>query len=151
MHQKNITTSFLATLVFMSMSATAQAETQFEQLRERLLRGKPTFSIVNINQCTPKGKKAMVSVTGGVRIDAFQIQAAPDIKISYAHKHFTVMEDGTPVIEFLQYRIFPNDTATFKISRISPGTYKPLSAPLIFECRLGTSLYFVPKAMVASE
>lgn len=108
----------------MSKAAIAQAETQFEQLRERLLNGEPTFSNVDINRCSSKGETKVI-VLGGVRIDAFQIQAAPDVRISYANKHFTVMEDGTPVIEFLQYSIFTNDTATFKVSRISPISYKP--------------------------
>lgn len=136
-------------LVFTSM--TAHAQTQFEQLRERLLSGKPTISIVELDQCSTKSGNSKASVIGGVNIGAFQILSAPDVRISYADKHFTVMDDGTPVIEFLQYRVFPNDTATFKVIRLSPVTYKPLSEPKIFDCPLGTGLHFVPGKISLSK
>lgn len=124
----------------------ADASSQFEQLRDRLTNAVPTTSIVDLNQCTLKSgtwtddRKPI----GGLALDNFLILPDPNPSIAYANSHFTVMPDGTPVIQLNQYRVKPDDTATLTFRRISPTTYKPISEPLVFECPLGTGLRFLP-------
>ncbi|WP_337050088.1 VirK family protein [Serratia fonticola] len=147
---RTTTAVLFTTLALVSITGSAQAKTatQFEQLKERLLNGKPTTSITDLSQCTSQSGKMgpKFSTIGGFSIDAFQVKSEPAARISYAHKHLTVMDDGTPVIEFLQYRVFQNDTATFKVTQLSPVTYKPLpgTEPMLFDCPLGVGLHFVP-------
>jgi hypothetical protein len=125
----------------------ADTPSQFEQLRDRLMNAVPTTSILDLNQCTLKSgtSKSDRKPIGGLPIRSFLILPEPNSGITYAHTHFTVMPDGTPVTEINQYRVKPNDTATLTFRRLSPSTYKPLSDPLVFDCPLGTGLRFVPE------
>lgn len=147
--------TFSTCLAFISMVAQAAGhdKTQFDQLKERLLSGKPTISIVTLEQCTLKsgGNNAKSGVVGGIKIGAFLIQSLPKASISYANKHFTITEDGTPVIEFMQYRILLDDTATFKVTRLSPMNFRPLSEQKVFDCPLGTGLRFFTENSTALE
>ncbi|WP_273795115.1 VirK family protein [Brucella intermedia] len=125
----------------------AGAPSQFELLRDRLVNAVSTTSIVDLNQCKLESgaKTDGRKPAGGFSIDSFLMFSEPNPSIVYAHSHFTVMPDGMPVIQFNQYRVKPNDTATLTSRILSPTTYKPISDPLVFECQVGTGLRFLPK------
>ncbi|WP_161939580.1 VirK family protein [Paramesorhizobium deserti] len=141
---------FLAALFLTSGMTQAPAASQFEQLRDRLLAGHPTMSIVDLNQCKQQAGKTTGAAKpiGGLLIRNFMITPAPNPKIAYANQHLTVMADGLPILELIQYRIMPDDRAIITAHRLSPENYKPLSDPRVFECPLGTGLHFEPETGV---
>ncbi|PRD41766.1 hypothetical protein C5748_20115 [Phyllobacterium phragmitis] len=146
-----LSTLISATALF-SFIASAQAATgtQFDDLRDRLLAGTPTVSISHLDKCGhPAGEKLPAAMPiGGLTIRDFMILPGPKPAIAYADRHLTVMPDGTPVLELVQYRITPNDMATVTARRLSPTTYKQLSDPMVFECPLGTGQQFMPETGV---
>lgn len=129
-----------------SISQAAEPASQYSNLRERLLSGTPTVSILHLEKCDrPESKSASkVAPIGGVKIDEFMILPEPNARISYANSHFTVRPDGAPVIEFLQYRINANDTANITMHTLSPTTYKSLSKPTTINCTVGEGIEFKP-------
>jgi hypothetical protein len=142
----------LPALVVLGGIVQAHAATgEFEQLRHRLLDGQPTTSIVDFSECKapsqtkPIAAPALSSPIGGLVIKDFMIMPKPDTSIGYSDNHLTVMSDGTPVLEVVQYRVLPNETATVTVNRLAPNTYKRLSDPMTFDCPLGTGLRFAPK------
>lgn len=135
-----------ASCLFVSTISKAEIPSQYEQLRARLINGVPTVSIVDLAQCTKKSgvTGSGPGPVGGFRIDGFQILLEPNPRIAYAYKHYTVRPDGTPVVEFLQYRVMPDDTATLTIRVFSATEYKSLIEPIIYECTVGNGMRFVP-------
>lgn len=136
----------LAILSAPGISQAAEPVSQYNTLRERLLSGSPTVSILHLEKCErAKSKQALQTAPiGGVKINEFMILPEPNTHISYASSHFTVRSDGTSVIEFLQYRINANDTANITMHTLSPTTYKQLSAPTKINCKLGEGIEFKP-------
>ncbi|MGF6598631.1 hypothetical protein P3T23_003348 [Paraburkholderia sp. GAS448] len=63
--------------------------------------------------------------------------------IDFADEHLTVRPDGAAVLELIQYRVMPANTATVTVRSLSPVTYQPVSTPQVFQCTLGEGLRFV--------
>ncbi|GGA83893.1 hypothetical protein GCM10011491_09180 [Brucella endophytica] len=120
---------------------------EYEQLQHRLLTGLPTAAIVDLGKCQMKGgkKPEAIGPIGGLLIRDFMIMRGPQPNIGFSDDHLTVMPDGTPVLEVIQYRVMPDDTATITANRFSPGDYKKISKPMVFNCHVGTALRFGPK------
>ncbi|RCS21661.1 hypothetical protein DUT91_22670 [Phyllobacterium salinisoli] len=143
-----LSTPILATALFSLIgSAKAATASQFDELHDRLLAGIPTVSVSHLDKCSQSAGKVPLATmpTGGFPIRDFMILPEPKPQIAYANQHLTVMPDGTPVLELVQYRITPNDVATITARRLSPTTYMQLSNPMIFECPLGAGLQFRPQ------
>lgn len=136
----------VAILSTSNISQAAEPASQYNNLRERLLSGAPSVSILHLEKCEwPESKQgSKTAPIGGVKINEFMILPEPNAHISYANSHFTVRPDGTPVVEFLQYRINANDTANITMHTLSPTTYKPLSKPTTINCKLGEGIEFKP-------
>lgn len=128
--------------------AQAQSASEFEKLRARLLAGIPAVAVVDFSRCKQQsaGADEKAKPIGGFQIQDFLIKPAPNPHIAFADEHFTVLPDGTPVLEVIQYRIMPNEAATITVRRLSPAGYQQLSAPFMFACPLGTGLRFKPEA-----
>ncbi|GAB1581799.1 VirK family protein [Phyllobacterium phragmitis] len=137
----------IAALILAPGISQAKAADQFEHLRDRLLSGQPTVSIIDLNQCKQKAGETTGAAKpiGGLLIRDFMITPEPNPKIAYANQHLTVMPDGLAVLELIQYRITADDRAIITAHRLSPENYKPLSDPRVFECPLGTGLHFEPE------
>lgn len=124
--------------------AEAEPISHYEQLRALLFSGAPTTAIFTPAQCRnsqQSGNTAPTAATsGGFAIRDFM--EVPDNNIGFADEHFTVRPDGTAVLEFIQYRVMPTDTATVTVRSLSPATYQPLSTPQVFQCALGEGLRF---------
>ncbi|WP_079212766.1 VirK family protein [Brucella pituitosa] len=135
----------IAAGIFIPQVASAAVLTPYEVLRDRLLAGTPTVSIVDLSQCKLiSGSAPAPSAKGGFIIHSFMILSEPKSTIAYSDEHFTVTTDGIPVAELLQYRVRPDNTAIAKFSRLSPTTFKPLSEPMTYECVLGTGIHYAP-------
>lgn len=128
-------------------SQAAALGSEYNKLQERLLSGAPTVSLLYTEKCDKlDGKPASAGsgVIGGAKIDEFIIKPDPNARISYANSHFTVRPDGTPVLEFIQYKINPDDTADIIFWRLSPTTHTQLSEPIRFKCKVGEGVKFKP-------
>jgi hypothetical protein len=138
----------LTTLFILAGIGQAHAVTsEFEQLRHRLLDGKPTTSILNLDKCKagqPERKNGAHGPTHGLLIRDFTIVPKPNLGIGYSNDRVTVTPNGKPILEVTQYYILPDETAAVSINRLSLRNYRNLSAPAIYECHLGTGLRFAP-------
>ncbi|MBC2886772.1 hypothetical protein H7Q97_15390 [Ochrobactrum sp. CM-21-5] len=137
--------AFVVAFNLVPAMAVAMPATQFDRLRDELFAGKSITSIVDLNQCKQESGPVTSNIKpiGGFTIGAFQVLPEPEPQIAYAHKHFTVMPDGTPVIEFVQFRVMLDDTVTLTVRRLSPTTFHPLSEPRVFMCVVEKGLRFV--------
>jgi hypothetical protein len=127
--------------------ASADPACRYQQLRKRLLAGMETHSVLSLAMCRTNAGTPP-PMTGGTRIDGFLIlPGAGNESIAYADQHFTVRPDGTPVIEFLQYRVASDGTAAVTMRTLSPTTFQPLPAganATTYQCMLGRGLDFAP-------
>ena len=116
----------------------------FKDLREHLLAGDRTTSVVELDHCqqTAGDKVTAHGLTGGYVIDGFISKAEPDEQIVYSHMHPTIRKE-TPVLEFIRYRIHATGTAIVTTQSISPKSFEPVGSGRTFECRLGDGLRFV--------
>ncbi|WP_420962863.1 VirK family protein [Brucella sp. IR073] len=144
---KALTALFILGSAVQAQAARPQSTGEYEHLRDRLLAGLPTVSIVDLSQCKMKdGKKPdALGPVGGLLIQDFMIMPEPHPSIGYSDNHMTVTPDGTPVLEVVQYRVMPDDTATVTANRFLPRGYKRISKPMVFDCQVGTALRFEPK------
>jgi VirK protein len=72
-------------------------------LQKAVLDGKDVHMVIDLAACQAHGTDmAGPTVKGGVRFDAYMVQA--DGTIAFAMTHFTVRPDKTAVSEFLSYR-----------------------------------------------
>lgn len=138
----------LTALFVLGAMTQAHAAGEFQQLRHRLLAGLPTTSVADFGQCKlqAKEKADAAGPVGGLLIRDFMIMPEPNLNIGYSDDHLTLLPDGTPVREIVQYRVLPNETATITVNRLAPTTYTALSKPMVFDCPLGTGLRFKPKS-----
>lgn len=137
----------LTTAVFAFVGSSRASEpSQFDSLRDRLLSGAPTVSILHLDKCDhPDNKTASKgSSIGGLRINSFRVSPEPDPQIAYSHNHFSVRSDGTPILELIQYRVKSSDVATITVRMLSPKTYEQVAEPSVYNCRLGTGIEFKP-------
>ncbi|WP_439272550.1 VirK family protein [Pseudochrobactrum sp. HB0163] len=137
--------TLVATLLLVTANY-ALATPRYDKIIQRLSSGEPLVSILHIGKCKIKSGKTTLKInpTGGNKISDFMILPSPKSYIAYANKHFTIMPDGTPVLEFTQYRVKSNEEATVTVNRLSPVTYKQLSPSMIFACRLGEGIEIKP-------
>ncbi|MFL9989469.1 VirK family protein [Paraburkholderia sediminicola] len=113
----------------------------YEQLRALLFSGAPTTVIFTPAQCSnslQSGNAApSAAMSGGFAIRDFMEVSANHI--GFADEHFTVRPDDTAVLEFMQYRVMPTDTATITVRSLSPVTYQPPQAVSKNSCRIAGS------------
>ncbi len=117
----------------------------YDQLRTQLFSGTPVTAIFTSAQCSTEGTSSKPaapppSITGGLAIRTFI--EVPNTNIGFADKHFTIRPDGSPIIEFIQYRVMPDDTATVTIHILSPLTYQPLVPSKVYRCAIDNGLSF---------
>ena len=139
-------TAFLLMAVGLSGTGFARAEEatgQFAALKQHLLSGQRTTSLVQLDKCeqTSGSKLKSQGFEGGFVIFSFLNKPSPDEAIVYAHNRATVRDD-TPVQEFVRYRVFPDETAKVKIQQYSPKTYEQIGQTQTFKCKLGEGLKF---------
>ncbi|OUL77804.1 VirK family protein [Paraburkholderia hospita] len=139
-----VATIVAASLVAGISSAEAESPIHYERLRVLLLSGVPTTAIFtparcNIDQRLASTARAAAASGGFVIRDFMDVT---DDNIGFADEHLTVRPDGVPVLEFVQYRVMPADTAIVTVRPLSPVTYQPLSTPQVFRCALGEGLRF---------
>jgi hypothetical protein len=124
--------------------AKAAPISHYDQLRALLFSGVPTTAIFSPAECRnsqPSGKTAPApAIFGGFAIRDFM--EVPANGINFADEHLTVRPDGVSVLELIQYRVMPTDTATVTVRSLSPVTYQPLSTPQVFQCSVGAGLNF---------
>ncbi len=140
-----VSMAFLSACMFWSHGALANSATEYDKLQERLLSGKPTFSVVDLSKCTRKDQTPVTpALKAGFRIDSFRINPGDNPIITYTRNNLSAAPDGTPVILFLQYQIAQDDTATITFRRLAPDTYKDIAEPRISVCKLGVGVNYYP-------
>ncbi|MGO1070749.1 VirK family protein [Lysobacter sp. CA199] len=153
--------SLTAAAVLSATSASARAaedsiQTQrlrhYDGVRALLFAGVPVTAVFTPGQCggphvagtaasKAASKAAIPEVSGGFAVrDFIEVK---DSNIGFANQHLTVRPDGSAVLELVQYRLLPDDTATVKTNFLSPVTYQAVSPPLNFQCKIGQGLDFV--------
>jgi hypothetical protein len=127
-------------------AAHAEPITRYDQLREQLFTGVAIAAIFRPEECQTdqrhEGDATRPQVEGGFFIrDFMEVQGN---KLAFANPHFTVRSDGTPVFEFLQYRVMADNSATVTLRHLSPVTYLPLpeSKPIVYQCAIGQGVSF---------
>lgn len=134
-----------ANLTIGSGVAHAESIQHYEQLRGLLFSGTPVTAIFTPSQCQntepSKNTRPASGMSGGVSIRAFI--EIPGKHIGFADEHFTVRSDGSAVLEFIQYRVLPTDSATVTVRSLSPVTFRPLSAAHVYQCVMGEGLRFM--------
>ena len=139
-----VATTVAASLVAGISLAKAESPIHYERLRALLLSGVPTTAIFTPTRCNIDQRSGSTdrtaAVSGGFVIRDFM--EVPDNNIGFADEHLTVRPDGAPVLEFVQYRVMPADTAIVTVRPLSPVTYLPLSTPQVFQCALGEGIRF---------
>jgi len=134
----------LSSLLAVSNASAANSATEYSKLQDRLLKGKTTFSIVDLRKCKHKDNTPIVQLEAGFRIDSFRINPGKNPIITYTRNTLSTMPDGTPAIIFLQYEVEQNDMATITFRRLSPVNYTDLEKPRVSECKLGVGLNYYP-------
>jgi hypothetical protein len=151
-HTMSVRLSFIAglaaSLLFGSHAAEAEAGQKYDQLHTLLNSGSPVTAILAPARChgvqQPGTPSATAAVIGGVEIRAFLEVVGKTI--GFSDQHLSVRPGGTAVVELIQYRVLPNDTATITTRALSPTTYQPLSEAKTFDCSVGDGLKFVPSS-----
>lgn len=112
-------------------------------LRNVLFAGVPVTAVFTPGQCatSPSGRSGIPAVSGGFVIRDFL--EVIDKNIGFSNQHLTQRADGTAVLELVQYRVLPDDSATVTTRFLSPVTYQPLSPAMTFQCAIGRGLEFV--------
>jgi hypothetical protein len=123
--------------------ATERVE-HYDQLRTLLFAGAAVTAVFSPDQCDAGARDsnaAAPTIRGGFIVHDF-IEVVGD-NLGFSNQHLTVRADGTAVLEIMQYRLRPDDSAAVRISFLSPLTFLSLSTSQAFSCRLGTGLWFV--------
>lgn len=138
----NIVKYILVFFMFFVGSSVASATSAYEKVVKKLTSGDDVISLLHLDKCEViEGKSTLnTSTVGGHRITEFLIIPSPKSYIAYANKHFTITPDGTPIVEFVQYRVKSDDDATVTVNKLSPVTYEKLMPTTVLKCRLGAGL-----------
>ncbi len=138
-------TLLLVMLIGAGGMSAAQAEEpgQYEILKQHLLAGQRTTSILQLDKCeqTSGSKIGMKGLTGGFVIPSFMNVQEPSEAILYSDDHSTVHDD-LPVHEFLRYRVASDQTAIITTKVFSSKTFEAIGETRIFKCKLGEGLTF---------
>ncbi|MDB5405543.1 MAG: putative exported protein [Rhodospirillales bacterium] len=123
--------------------ATERVE-HYDQLRALLFAGAAVTAVFSPDQCDAGARDsdtAAPTIRGGFVVHDF-IEVVGD-NLGFSNQHLTMRADGTAVLEIMQYRLRPDDSAAVRISFLSPLTFLSLSTSQTFSCRLGKGLSFV--------
>jgi hypothetical protein len=124
-------------------NAQAERVEHYDQLRALLFAGATVTAVFSPGRCDANnaeiGKGAAPVVSGGFAVHDFL--EVPGDNIGFSNQHLTLRPDGTPVLELVQYRVKADDSATIRVSFLSPVTFQSPSAPKIFQCRIGAGLW----------
>ena len=126
-------------------NAQAESATQYQQLHALLFSGVRTTAIFSPSHCR-SGEQTQATAPTRVSSGGFAIRDFMEVNgntIAFANDHFTVRPNGAAVLEFIQYRVLQNDSATVTVRSLSPTTYQPVDEPKVFQCALGDGLRFV--------
>lgn len=104
--------------------------------------GRTVSVVLDLGRCTPASAATKPTQTrGGVRIDAYRV--TEDGTLAFADDHFTVDRDGTPIRQFLRYRVHRDGTAEFSMAVFSLPDFHPRGPTLSYACTLNQGLRFV--------
>jgi VirK protein len=126
-------------------NAKAESTNQYQQLHAQLFSGVRTTAIFSPSQCR-NSQQAQATAPIPMASGGFAIRDFMEVNgntIAFANEHFTVRPHGAAVLEFIQYRVLQNDSATVTVRSLSPTTYQPVDEPKVFQCALGDGLRFV--------
>lgn len=143
MHWKNKLAIVLAATV-VSSAAHAESKSQYEAFSGRLFAGDRTTALLNLDACQQKSGSKIKGkdLVGGIVVHSFMKLSSSDQSIIFSDVHLTVREDLTPILEFIRYRVMPDDSATIAIQILSPRTYDAITEKKVFDCKLGDGLTF---------
>ncbi|MBO1040527.1 VirK family protein [Brucella pituitosa] len=143
MHWKNNLAIVLAATV-VSSAAHAESKSQYEAFSARLFAGDRTTALLKLDACQQKSGSKIKGkdIVGGIVVHSFMKLSSPDQSIIFSDVHLTVREDLTPILEFIRYRVMPDDSATIAIQILSPRTYDAITEKKVFDCKLGDGLTF---------
>ncbi|MCV9906769.1 VirK family protein [Brucella sp. HL-2] len=136
--------AIVLTATVVSGVAHAESKSQYEALSTHLIAGDRTTALLKLDACQQKtGSKIKgTAITGGVVVQSFMKLSNPNPSIIFSDAHMTVREDGTPVLEFVRYRVVSDDSATVTVQMLSPRTYDVITEKKVFDCKLGDGLTF---------
>ena len=143
MHWK-ITLAIMLTTTVVSGVAHAESKSQYEAFSTHLIAGDRTTALLNLDACQQKSGSKLKgkSILGGVVVQSFMKLSNSTQSIVFSDAHMTVREDLTPILEFIRYRVMPDDSATVTVQILSPRTYDAITEKKVFDCKLGDGLTF---------
>lgn len=136
--------AIVLTATALSGAAHAETKSQYEAFGSHLLAGDRATALLKLDACQQMsgGKIKGKAITGGVIVQSFMKLSNPNPSIIFSDAHMTVRENGTPVLEFVRYRVVSDDSATVTVQMLSPRTYDVITEKKVFDCKLGDGLTF---------
>lgn len=140
----NTKLAIVLTATVLSGAAHAETESQYEAFSSHLLAGDRATALLKLDACQQEAgdKVKGKDITGGVIVQSFMKLSNPNPSIVFSDAHMTVRENGTPVLEFIRYRVKSDDSATVTVQVLSPKTYDVIADKKVFDCKLGDGLTF---------
>jgi hypothetical protein len=133
-------------LLLMAIATTASgaeagdASEDYLQLEQAVLDGRDIRMTLDLSACLRHGTELSgPPIRGSVRFDAVMIQGDRSIALSLTH--FTVRNDGTPVNEFLSFKVQPSGKVNAHSWFFNAATYAVVQDSE-FDCDLGRGTAF---------
>jgi hypothetical protein len=121
-------------------AAAADASEDYLQLEQAVLDGRDIRMTLDLSACLMHGTELSgPPIRGSVRFDAVMIQS--DRSIALSMTHFTVRNDGTPVNEFLSFKVQPSGKVDARSRFFNAATYSAFQDSE-FDCDLGRGTAF---------
>ncbi|TQX81767.1 MULTISPECIES: VirK family protein [Rhizobium] len=142
---KRVFTILLAALLPAAGSATEnrQGPLALPAVIHMLGKGQPVAVTVDLSLCSAVPNDAKPSKTrGGLRINAFRL--TDDGTLAFADEHMTIDLDGKPIVQFLRYKVHPDNSAQFSMTVFSLPAYEQKGKTLEFNCAMDRGLSFFP-------
>lgn len=121
-------------------AATADASEDYLELEQAVLDGRDVRMTLDLSACLRHGTELSgPPIRGSVRFDAVMIRGDRSIALSLTH--FTVRDDGTPVNEFLSFKVQPNGKVDAHSRFFNAATYAAVQESE-FDCDLVKGIAF---------
>jgi len=121
-------------------AAAADANEDYLELTQAVLNGREIRATLDLSACLMHGTGLPgPPIRGSVRFDAFMIQS--DQSIAFSMTHFTVRSDGTPVNEFLSFKVAPSGKVDAHSRFFNAATYAAVQESE-FDCDIGRGMEF---------
>ncbi|MFK4821113.1 VirK family protein [Ochrobactrum quorumnocens] len=140
----NTKLAIVLTATVLSGAAHAETNSQYEAFGSHLLAGGRASALLKLDafQQVSGDKIKGKATTGGIIVQSFMKLSNSNPSIVFSAAHMTVREDGTPVLEFIRYRLMSDDSATVTVQTHFPRTYDVITEKKVFDCKLADGLTF---------